>query len=145
VDEFTDNSFPTKFKYSLVFLFTLKSVLTYMAEVGVVVLLFVNLGSGTVNSQSQSDLGIGFAGRVGIITASVVLSFILLGLDWRKSFLIIQSRDISYAFTSTVAYRYYVIRSFPHFCFFQKINNSKKLKDMLSFWVYFCLKGARIL
>ena len=113
-----------------------------MAEVGVVVLLFVNLGAGSVTSQTQGDpLNIGFAGRVGLITASVALSFILLALDWRKSFLIIQSRDISYAFTSTVAYRYYVIRSYPHFCFFQQINNSKKLKDMLSFWVYFRLKG----
>jgi hypothetical protein len=136
----------------MVFVYTLKSVLTYMAEVVNVILLVLSY---TINfaatPQQEKDNAketsftkqIPFAVQLTCIAASVVISYILLAIDWRKSYLIVQSRDISYAFTSTVAYRYYVIRSYPHFCFFEKINNSKKLKDVLAYWVYFRLKGIQ--
>lgn len=135
-----------QFKYSWVFIITFKTILTYMAEVGVVVLLILTY-TNTANLIEQKEVAGGQLSRIpievriGFITGSVVFSYVLLAIEWRKSQLIVQSRDISYAFTSTVAYRYYAIRSYAHFCFFQQIRSSRKTKDVLSFWVYFRLKG----
>ena len=118
-----------------------------MAEVGIVILLFAKVYGNSADSfgldfKSSGKIGqaINIQTRIILISCSVVVSFILLFVDWRKSFLIIKSRDISYAFTSTVSYRYYVIRSYAHYCFFSKINNSKKTKDTCAVWVYFQLK-----
>jgi hypothetical protein len=133
-------------KYSMVFVITLKTILTYMAELGVVILLILTYTQITTLAEQKEVSGgvlskIPVPVRIGFITGSVVFSYVLLVIEWRKSMLIVQSRDISYAFTSTVAYRYYAIRSYAHFCFFQQIRSSRKTKDVMSFWVYFRLKG----
>jgi hypothetical protein len=166
VDDFISKSCLSYSKYGLVYVMTLKSILSYMAELIMVILLILvvaqiridglpdpsvnNLQGGnsttTAGQKSiQEVLSGGFLAdpsvRIGLIIASVFVSYILLAFEWKKAFTIIQSRDISYAFTSTIAYRYYAIRSFPHFCVFDKINKSKKIKDTLSLWVYFRLKG----
>ena len=158
------------FKYFMVYLMSLKSILSYMLELVVVVLLILILtdnkidglpdpssgsagpfeGNVKTNGTASTSKSVNevFGGellipevRIGLIIASVFFSYILLSLEWRKAFTIIQSRDISYAFTSTVAYRYYAIRSYPHFCVFDKISRSRKTKDTLSLWVYFRMKG----
>lgn len=168
VDDFVSTSCQSYSKYGMVYVMTLKSILSYMAELMIVILLILVLANlkveglpdpsannldtssstGTPTNKSQSlndvlsgDLFLTPAARIGLIIASVFVSYVLLVFEWRKAFTIIQSRDISYAFTSTIAYRYYAIRSFPHFCVFDKINKSKKIKDTLSLWVYFRLKG----
>jgi hypothetical protein len=76
-----------------------------------------------------------------LIMSSLLFSFILLYFEWQKAAKIIESRDISYAFTSVVAYRYYAIRSYAHFCLFSQIQNSRKTVDVLAFWVFFEFKG----
>ena len=76
-----------------------------------------------------------------MIAASVLMSFVLLFFEWRKARTIIRSGDISYAFTSSIAYRFYAIRSYPHYCFFSQIQNSRKTIDLLAFFVYFRFKG----
>ena len=170
VDDFKSTSCMTYSKYGMVYAMTLKSILSYMAEVLVVILLILvltkikvdGLPDPSVNNLDQSGKGTSADAnkttslndvlggdlnilspnvRIGLIIASVFVSFILLVFEWKKAFTIIQSRDISYAFTSTIAYRYYAIRSFAHFCVFDKISKSKKMKDTLSLWVYFRLKG----
>ncbi|EGF83407.1 hypothetical protein BATDEDRAFT_34164 [Batrachochytrium dendrobatidis JAM81] len=171
VDDFVEDSPMAKFSYSFVFLFTLKSILVYMADLGVLVLL---LQSGAVTSlfdsanNSTNINGLpstpsgnalfcdgtnepsSSAGQwvknnphiiIGVIAASIALSFILLLFEWKKAMAIIRSRDISYAFTSTVAYRYYTIRSFPHYCVFSQIQNSRKTTDIVAFFVFFRFKG----
>ena len=82
--------------------------------------------------------------RISIVCVSIFVSFVLLIFEWRKARKVIRSRDISYAFTSTIAYRYYAIRSFPHFCFFNQIQNSRKTVDVLAFYVFFVFKGERL-
>ncbi|KAH6582316.1 hypothetical protein BASA61_008600 [Batrachochytrium salamandrivorans] len=171
VDDFVEDSPTAKFSYSFVFMFTLKSILVYMADLGVLVLL---LQSGAITSlfdQANNPASVNgitstpsgnalfcdgttepssAAGQwvksnphiiIGVIAASIALSFILLFFEWRKAMAIIRSRDISYAFTSTVAYRYYTIRSFPHYCFFSQIQNSRKTTDIVAFFVFFRFKG----
>ena len=78
-----------------------------------------------------------------LILASLIASFVLLIFEWRKANQIIKSRDISYAFTSEVAYSYYTIRSYPHYCFFSQIQNSRKPVDVLAFWVFFKFRGKK--
>jgi hypothetical protein len=93
------------------------------------------------DKMKQFELLGGPKGVFFLIFGSLLMSFFLLFLEWRKATIIIESRDISYAFTSVVAFRYYAIRSFPHFCLFQQIQNSRKTVDVLAFWVFFKFKG----
>jgi hypothetical protein len=65
-----------------------------------------------------------------------------LAFEWYKAQKIIRSRDISYAFTSLIAYRYYAIRSYAHYCLFSQIQSSRKTLDVLAFWVFFKFKGV---
>ncbi|GBC00747.1 hypothetical protein RclHR1_03960021 [Rhizophagus clarus] len=76
-----------------------------------------------------------------IYVACISISFFLLFLDWRKAKNIIASRDISYAFTSTIASRYYTLRSYSHYCFFHQIKRQSKLIDKIAFFVFFTFKG----
>ncbi|KAI9136833.1 hypothetical protein BKA69DRAFT_1128760 [Paraphysoderma sedebokerense] len=72
---------------------------------------------------------------------SITISFLLLGHDMKKALKIIKSRDISFAFTSVIAYRFYTLRSYAHYCFFRQINNRRKFSDRVALFVFFTLKG----
>ncbi|KAJ1549025.1 hypothetical protein HK405_011051 [Cladochytrium tenue] len=159
VDDFTEDNWVRKFKYSFVFLVTLKSILVYIADVIIVALLFINHSFQCDSStNSTSSIGVTVAScnsnasalsttimpqtvRPWLILVTVFLSFVLLIIDWRKAQAIIRSKDISYAFTSPIAYRYYALRSYPHYCFFCQIQNSRKTVDVLAFFVFFMFKG----
>ncbi|KAJ3417004.1 hypothetical protein HDV05_007486 [Chytridiales sp. JEL 0842] len=164
VDDFVENSWLRKLQYSFVFLGTLKSVLVYIADITLLALLFssnIFTGDGKCNSAGTPTIGapgifcesanstgstlaeqvLPFGVRKWMILVTILISFILLALDWRKANAIIKSRDISYAFTSPIAYRYYVLRSYPHYCFFSQIQNSRKTVDVLAFFVFFQFKG----
>lgn len=65
----------------------------------------------------------------------------LLFWDIRKSRGIIESRDISYAFFSVIANRWYSVKDYKYFCLFGKINRSRKQIDSIAFFVFFTLKG----
>ncbi|KAJ3036776.1 hypothetical protein HDV00_002388 [Rhizophlyctis rosea] len=141
-------------KLGQVYAITLKSILVYMADIGIVVLLFAgeNLfsttpsastpGAQTANSdKAMFENALPQNIRRWLILATVILSFILLAWEWRKAWRIIKSNDISYAFTNTVSYRFYVIRSYAHFCFFEQVQNSRKTVDILAFYVFFTFRG----
>ncbi|KAF9193847.1 hypothetical protein BGZ49_003240 [Haplosporangium sp. Z 27] len=40
-----------------------------------------------------------------------------------------------------IAYRYYAIKSYAHFCLFEKIHNSKKTMDEIAFFCFFTFRG----
>lgn len=159
VDEFTDESMLRKIAYSSVFIFALKDILVYMADLGSVSILVASNKDAIFNPQpnqtiifSTVDNGLSSQNSVinnlggprvilALIVASLFASFVLLAFEWRKAQKIIKSRDISYAFTSEVTYSYYTIRSYPHYCFFSHIQNSRKTVDVLAFWVFFKFKG----
>lgn len=97
------------------------------------------------NATTSSTIILAIGGPIVlffIIIASLIASFVLLMFEWRKANRIIKSKDISYAFTSEVAYSYYTIRSYPHYCFFSQIQNSRKSVDVLAFWVFFKFRGT---
>jgi hypothetical protein len=76
-----------------------------------------------------------------IFLGAIIFSFLLLFWDIRKSRAIIASRDISWAFTSVIASRYYSIKDYKYYCLFWKINSSRKFVDSVAFFVFFTLKG----
>ncbi|KAJ3272206.1 hypothetical protein HDV01_005860 [Terramyces sp. JEL0728] len=165
VDDFIDNAFGRKLSYVTVFFGTLKDFMVYGFEFVSIMLLFsinssaikaffqgqkqdfvvTNFGgsNSTLNESSTNPVisTLGTAPTFFIILLSFLVSFVLVALEWNKSWKVIKSRDISYAFTSTIAYRYYCIRSYPHYCFFNQIQNSRKTVDIMAFWVFFKLRG----
>ncbi|KAF9384404.1 hypothetical protein BGX21_001312 [Mortierella sp. AD011] len=144
VDDYIDNSFIRKFKYSLVFAIVIKGILIYCADLWTAVNLLVagTWSTSLVDGQiSLNDINISFVIYKWIFAACIILSFILLAWDMKKAVVIIQSRDISYAFTSMIAYRYYAIKSYAHFCLFEKIHNSKKQIDEIAFFCFFTFRG----
>ncbi|CAG8432823.1 11503_t:CDS:2 [Diversispora eburnea] len=136
IDEFYERSCIRKLKYLFVWLIVLKSVAVYIADMWTagILLIFDRWGSAV---QPK----IPFYISKWIYVGCIFVSFILLGLDMRKARNIIKSKDISYAFTSVIAYRSYVLKSYRHFCFFSQINNSKKTTDNIAFFVFFTFKG----
>ncbi|KAF9144292.1 hypothetical protein BG015_000148 [Linnemannia schmuckeri] len=146
VEDYLDNSLWRKFKYSLVFAVVIKGILIYCADLWTAVNLLVsgtwsnNLGV-EHNQISFKNINISFEIYKWIFAACIILSFILLAWDMKKAVAIINSRDISYAFTSMIAYRYYAIKSYAHFCLFEKIHNSKKQIDEIAFFCFFTFRG----
>ncbi|KAG0003413.1 hypothetical protein BGZ80_009374 [Entomortierella chlamydospora] len=144
VEDYIDNSPYRKFKYSLVFAIVIKGILIYCADLWTCVNLIISKswGTGLVNGQIEyQGITISFEIYKWIFAACIILSFILLAWDIKKAVAIIQSRDISYAFTSMIAYRYYAIKSYAHFCLFEKIHNSKKTMDEIAFFCFFTFRG----
>ncbi|KAJ1564230.1 hypothetical protein HK096_009021 [Nowakowskiella sp. JEL0078] len=154
VHDFVSKSFFTQIRYSFVFLFALKSIMVYMADIAIMCLQFYQLFSTQsdcnssaavtnycINNNAWSASLIPSDTRPWIILASIMLSFVLLFIDWKKAATIIRSQDISYAFTSTIVNRYYVLKSYPHFCFFKAIKDQRNLSDRLAFFVFFAFKG----
>ncbi|CAG8496168.1 8795_t:CDS:2 [Paraglomus occultum] len=136
VNEFKERSFIRRIKYSFVFMVVLKSVLVYIADLWTAgILLIFNDWSSAVKPKVPIYIS------KWIFLGCIFMSFALLAWDMKKARSIIQSKDISYAFTSTIAYRYYTLRSYAHYCFFCQINNSKKLRDEIAFFVFFAFKG----
>ncbi|KAF9911725.1 hypothetical protein EC991_002453 [Linnemannia zychae] len=146
VEDYLDNSIWRKFKYSLVFAVVIKGILIYCADLWTAVNLLVsgtwsnNLGV-EHNQISFKNINISFEIYKWIFAACIILSFILLAWDMKKAVAIIASRDISYAFTSMIAYRFYAIKSYAHFCLFEKIHNSKKQIDEIAFFCFFTFRG----
>ncbi|KAF8934521.1 hypothetical protein BGZ58_005643 [Dissophora ornata] len=146
VEDYVDNSAYRKFKYSLVFAIVIKGILIYCADLwtGVNLLVSKNWATnlGVVDGQIRyGEITISFEIYKWVFAACIILSFILLAWDIKKAVAIIQSRDISYAFTSMIAYRYYAIKSFAHFCLFERIHNSKKTMDEVAFFCFFTFRG----
>ncbi|KAL1915896.1 uncharacterized protein VTP21DRAFT_6284 [Calcarisporiella thermophila] len=158
IDEFYDSRCFTKFKYTFVFLVNaydisififrflpctlfvklfLKSVLVYAADMQTAVFLLIH----NKWSSASVEPKIPFEISKWIFVGCIIFSFLLLGYDFFRARAIIRSRDIAYAFTSVVAYRFYVLRSYPHFCFFSKIHEVKTRSDEVAFFVFFMLKG----
>ncbi|KAF9329788.1 hypothetical protein BGZ91_000397 [Linnemannia elongata] len=54
---------------------------------------------------------------------------------------VMKSEDISYAVSNTIVSGFLCLQKFDYFCFIEKIRNSSKLHDKLSFFVFFQLKG----
>ncbi|KAI9335736.1 hypothetical protein BDR26DRAFT_524046 [Obelidium mucronatum] len=166
LDDHIDDSWTRKLQYSFIFFLTVKSVLVYTADIALLALLITNgaldpgfkcpanmttvdltaitgvvcnkLNEGSVSHQIAPA-----AARPWIMLASIVMSLALLAWDYRKGFHVVKSRDIARSLTNHVAYRYYALKSYPHYCFFEEILNARSGVDKLAFFVYFTFKSWR--
>ncbi|CAO3582608.1 unnamed protein product [Absidia cylindrospora] len=136
MDEFYDPSCMTKLGYSTVFLVVLKSFLVYVADLWSGVSLLV-VGQTEDNENAAIPPNV----SKWIFLGAILISFLLLFWDIRKSRAIIASKDIAWTFTSVIASRYYSIKDYKYYCLFWKINSSRKFVDSVAFFVYFTLKG----
>ncbi|KAK3843430.1 MAG: hypothetical protein J3R72DRAFT_366833, partial [Linnemannia gamsii] len=143
VDDFIDNSCWRQFRYMLVFLIIIRGILVYCSDVFTAVNLMTNENpSGFVgNSLSVFGFPLPVTAYKYLFTGCIVFGLLLLLLDIRRANGIIKSRDISHAFTSQIASRYYTVRSYPHYCFFAEIDNSKKFVDNVAFFVFFTFRN----
>ncbi|KAL8281280.1 hypothetical protein RQP46_006314 [Phenoliferia psychrophenolica] len=150
VRDFHATNCTTRLQYAWLYVLVVKSFAVYVADIyTMVALLASNHWSGSVltseaaNSGSSSATAIEVPFSIGkwIFFGCIVLSMLLFLWEARKSRAIIRSRDISYAFTNVMAQNYYSLKSYDHFCFFSQIDNSKKKKDELSFFVFFTFKS----
>ncbi|KAI8811986.1 hypothetical protein BJ742DRAFT_794466 [Cladochytrium replicatum] len=79
--------------------------------------------------------------RPWILLTSILISLIFLFLDWRMAAVVIRSKDIAYAITTTIPYRYYVLKDFTTFCFFREISAPESLVERVAKFVLFGFKG----
>ncbi|KAI8345835.1 hypothetical protein B0O80DRAFT_471614 [Mortierella sp. GBAus27b] len=147
VDDFVDNSCWRQFRYMLVFAAIIRGILVYCSDIFTAVNLLANTNT---NSFVDGDQGLSIADfKINLpysvykylFTACIIFGFILLALDIWRAAGIIKSKDISYAFTSQIASRFYSVRSYPHYCLFAQINNSKKTVDEVAFFCFFTFRN----
>ncbi|KAF9959553.1 hypothetical protein BGZ72_009388 [Mortierella alpina] len=145
VDDFVENSCWRQFRYTLVFAAIIRGILVYCSDIFTAVNLntnanaqtFVNKKEGLVVGELKLPLDV----FKYIFTGCIVFGFILLALEMRRAKAIVASKDISYAFTSQIASRYYTVRSYPHYCLFAQIHNSKKTVDEVAFFCFFTFRN----
>ncbi|KAF9973057.1 hypothetical protein BGZ73_003746 [Actinomortierella ambigua] len=149
VDDFIDNSCWRQFCYCMVFVIVIRGILVYCADIFTAVNLLANKNPDTFFHIDEktgtvievANIKLPFIVYKYLFSACIILGLLLLAWDIRRAIRIIKTRDIAFAFTSMIANRYYVIRSYPHYCLFSQINNSKKRVDELAFFCFFTFRG----
>ncbi|TNY17757.1 hypothetical protein DMC30DRAFT_419470 [Rhodotorula diobovata] len=150
VAQFHSKTFGSRLSYTWYWTLFLVSIAVYIADTyTLIALLASNRWSGQIlqseaaqgDTKSSTVLEVPFKIGKWIFFACIVVSYLLLLWEARKARAIVKSRDISYAFTNVMAHSWYALRSYNHFCFFSQIDNSKKKKDNLAFFVFFTFKG----
>jgi hypothetical protein len=145
IDEFESESRWLHFKYLYIYVFIIRGVVVYVADLLSLVVQFSGTsgvaGAGSPNNTGNEFLNYVYEYLKWIYLVCVLISFALLAVDVRKARRIIKSRDISFAFTSVIAYRYYAIKKFAYFCFFEMISDNKTFQDKAAMFVYFQLKS----
>ncbi|KAI0638296.1 hypothetical protein C8Q77DRAFT_1047536 [Trametes polyzona] len=145
--EFRDNTCGGRLKYLWLYIGVLISFLVYVSDIftAVTMLTTTSWSNAIFNScpkdQSNGCVYIPFSVGRWLFFGCVVFSFLLLAYEAYKAKKIIQSRDISYAFTNVMANKYYSLRSYDHFCFFNHIAASTKRMDDFAFFVFFTFKS----
>ncbi|KAI0335579.1 hypothetical protein GY45DRAFT_1413167 [Cubamyces sp. BRFM 1775] len=145
--EFRDNGCGMRMKYLWLYVGVLISFLVYVSDIftAVTMLTTTSWSNAIFNScpqdQSNGCVYIPFSIGRWLFFGCVVFSFLLLAYEAYKAKKIIQSRDISYAFTNVMANKYYSLRSYDHFCFFNHISASTKRMDDFAFFVFFTFKS----
>ena len=143
--EYHTTGFFTRLRYTLVYVFVIKSVLVYISDIYTGIAMLANgRWAGNILAEADDSKAISVPFSIGkwIFIGCIIFSFLLLAWESRKARMIIRSRDISYAFTNVMANNYYTMKSYDHFCFFSQIDNSKKKKDEFAFFVFFTFKGG---
>ncbi|KAG0072497.1 hypothetical protein BGZ93_002033 [Podila epicladia] len=136
IADFHNNSPWARLRYTWVWIMFFKAILVLGGDIWTCTILIIS-GDWTSDIKPTIDISI----ARWIFTACILLSFLLLATDFRKANKVIKSQDISYAVSNKIVSGFYCLQKFNYFCFIEKIHNSSKLHDKLSFFVFFQLKG----
>ncbi|KAF9122900.1 hypothetical protein BGW39_009412 [Mortierella sp. 14UC] len=136
IADFHSNSIWTRLRYMWVWTMFFKTVLVLCGDVWICIVLII---SGPWASKIQPAIEILIARW--IFTGCILLSFLLLAMDFRKAIKVMRSEDISYAVSNLIVSGFYCLQKFDYFCFIEKICNSSQLHDKLCLFVFFQLKG----
>ncbi|KAE8538218.1 hypothetical protein D1P53_005557 [Cryptococcus gattii VGV] len=134
----------TLHRYILRYVFLLKSVAVYALDIfTAVTMVSSDHWTNAITSRCDSDCAVDVQFKIAkwVFVGCIIFSFLLLGYETYKAKKVIDSRDISYAFTNLLANDYYSFRSYDNFCLFCQIESSSKKKDDLAFFIFFTFKG----
>lgn len=140
IADFHSNSPWTRIRYMWVWIMFFKAILVLCGDVWTCTILII---SGAWTSEIKPAIEVSIARW--IFAGCILLSFLLLATDFRKANKVMKSEDISYAVSNTIVSGFLCLQKFDYFCFIEKIRNSSKLHDKLSFFVFFQLKGNLLL
>ena len=71
-----------------------------------------------------------------IYIVCIFITLILLAFDLIRAFRIIKSSHIAKSFTSKLSQRYFSIKGYEYYCFYQHIMKSRSAGDRIAFFVY---------
>ena len=137
VDEFAGNDTVTRrLKYAFLYMLSFKAALVFLADIGSIIAQFniISLPSAEVRNPLMSKI------TPFVYIFCLVVSLGLFLMDAAAARRIVNSRDISFTFTNTLAYRYYAFKNYAYFCFFEEINDLKRTKDNMALFVFFRLR-----
>lgn len=147
IQEYEDKSILSRVEYFGMFVQIFMGIVRYLADLASAVLLI----SFSKYETTQTEIGqstvfdswfvrwIKGNGKY-LYLVSIVFNYILLAFDMKKAMLIVQSTDISFAYTNEIAFNFYSARDYCYFCFFQQVQATFKISDMLVQFVYFRLQ-----
>jgi len=143
VREFHRNDFMTRLKYIWKYVLILKSLAVYGLDIfTAITMISSDHWTNAIQTRCGNDCAVEvqFSIAKWIFVGCIIFSFLLLAYETYKAKRVIDSRDISYAFTNLIANDYYSLRSYDNFCLFCHIDNSTKRADDFAFFIYFTFK-----
>ncbi|WVQ75781.1 hypothetical protein IAR50_005414 [Cryptococcus sp. DSM 104548] len=146
VREFHKGDFWTRFKYVLRYVFLLKSFAVYGLDIFSAVTMissthWTNAITSKCDDSDDCPVDVQFSIAKWVFVGCIIFSFLLLGYESYKAKKVIDSRDISYAFTNLLANDYYCFKNYDNFCLFCQIESSTKKKDDFAFFIFFTFKN----
>ncbi|ORY30221.1 hypothetical protein BCR39DRAFT_466825 [Naematelia encephala] len=143
VSEFHRTDILTRLKYVWKYILILKAFAVMGLDIfTAVTMISSNHWTNTIQSRCGDDCAVDvkFAIAKWVFVGCIIFSFLLYGYELWKAKWVIDSRDISYAFTNLLANDYCSLKSYDNFCLFCYIDRSTKKKDDFAFFVFFTFK-----
>ncbi|KAK6903455.1 hypothetical protein I203_106958 [Kwoniella mangroviensis CBS 8507] len=144
VREFHKTDIWTRIKYIFKYVFLLKSIAVYGLDIFTAsTMILADHWTNSIGQRCGDSCAIDVQFKIAkwVFVGCIIFSFLLLAYETWKAKQVIDSRDISYAFTNLMANDYYSFRNYDNFCLFCHIEGSTKKKDDFAFFIFFTFKG----
>ena len=128
--------------YIAMYFLIFKSIVILMTDIFLAIFIGMSaFNSDFFNSFSKADASFNVQTYVQVLYAPIyiiciIISLILLTFDMIRAYRIVNSSHIAKSFTSKMAQRYFSIKGYEYFCFYQHIMRSRSFSDRVAFFVY---------
>jgi hypothetical protein len=144
VEDYDNPSWILHVKYLGIYIAIFIGIVRYVTDLFSVIFLFTNGGGLLVNPQLYLQGGT-FEKFQPILPyiylGCLIISLILFLADLKQAQIIVESSDISSAFTNTFAYRFYSIKWYCYYCLFDAIKECQEVIDGVALYTYFYLRS----